>query len=171
MNSIKERIKVTRSSQIPSPGTRWYHIKLWRKKSKSVSKQTFHLCHKSEHLAVRNGKSTAVGKETKTYMVISSVMLIINKIYEEIQGLIQFLATTEVYKICREIILPSASTAFYHIFPKYKCINLYKMLHVVGSLLSSCTLVAIEHFSIFTGLVSACWRHKWSKSVFPSCSF
>lgn len=92
-------------------------------------------------------------KETKAYVIFSSVMLVINKIYEEIQVLIQFPATREVYKTCKEMVLPSAHSAFYHIFPKYKCISLCKdkMLHgVVGSLLSSCTLVAIEHFSIFT---------------------
>lgn len=65
-------------------------------------------------------------------MFISSVMLVISKIYEEIHILIQFLAI-EVYKICKELILPSASSAFYHIFPKYRCINLYKdkMFHRV----------------------------------------
>lgn len=155
MNSIKERIKMSRSSQIPSTGTRWYHIKWKRKKSKSVSKQTFHLCHKSEYIAVRNWKPIAVGRETKTFMVISSVMLVIHKIYEEIQILIQFLAIREVHKICKEIILPSASSAFYHIFPKYKCINLFKdeMLHrvvIFALILYLSCYWAFQHFHMIS---------------------
>lgn len=96
-----------------------------------------------------------MGKETKTFMVISSVMLVIQKIYEEIQILIQFLAIREVHKICKEIILPSASSAFYHIFPKYKCINLFKdeMLHrvvIFALILYLSCYWAFQHFHMIS---------------------